>query len=181
MSNNAVAELDIDQDSSLKFRSQEIPGLENAILIYLSGYIETYNCSYFNRQMEKVLAAGFNKIVLQMAGITFISSTPVGAFVGLQKRLKDMHGSLVFVEMPPRPFEVFDLLGFKFFFDFVSSIPDALEILQRRTRKEQAFPAVFRCPSCGKRLRASKAGRFRCSNCKSIFVLDEEARFLPAS
>ena len=42
--------------------------------------------------------------------------------------------------------------------------------------EEKVFPKIFACPVCSKRLKASKAGRFRCSECKTILAIDNQAQ-----
>ena len=36
------------------------------------------------------------------------------------------------------------------------------------------FPLVITCPVCRKRLRSTRAGRFRCSGCKSIIAINDK-------
>ena len=40
------------------------------------------------------------------------------------------------------------------------------------TEKANLFPKIFSCPICSKKLKAVKAGRFRCSECKTILAID---------
>ncbi|MCP4178729.1 MAG: anti-sigma F factor antagonist, partial [bacterium] len=44
------------------------------------------------------------------------------------------------------------------------------------TPKSDIFPKIFRCPICSKKLKASKAGRFRCSECKTILAIDNSGQ-----
>ena len=44
--------------------------------------------------------------------------------------------------------------------------------------QESFFPKVFACPVCAKKLKATKAGRFRCSECKSILAIDNQGQVL---
>ena len=39
---------------------------------------------------------------------------------------------------------------------------------------ESIFPKVFACPMCTKHLRATRSGRFRCSECKSILAINDQ-------
>ena len=39
----------------------------------------------------------------------------------------------------------------------------------------EVFPAIVSCPVCQKKLKATKAGRFRCSGCKSIIAINADA------
>ncbi|MBP5252041.1 MAG: anti-sigma F factor antagonist, partial [Treponema sp.] len=35
------------------------------------------------------------------------------------------------------------------------------------------FPKAVSCPVCSRKLKATKSGRFRCSDCKSIIAIDQ--------
>jgi anti-sigma B factor antagonist len=89
--------------------------------------------------------------------------------------VKPRGGDLVLVGMAKRVFEVFQLLGFSSFFNIEKTLEEAIEMLKTQSKQdiEGPFPKVFGCPICAKKLRASKAGRFRCSECKSILIINE--------
>jgi tRNA(Ile2) C34 agmatinyltransferase TiaS len=44
--------------------------------------------------------------------------------------------------------------------------------------KPEVFPKVVSCPICYRKLKAVKAGRFRCSECKNILAIDEAGQVL---
>ncbi|MDX9958981.1 MAG: anti-sigma F factor antagonist, partial [Spirochaetia bacterium] len=41
---------------------------------------------------------------------------------------------------------------------------------------QSAFPKIFSCPICNKKLKAAKPGRFRCSECKTILAIDNSGQ-----
>ena len=44
------------------------------------------------------------------------------------------------------------------------------------TTEDEIFPKIFSCPVCSKRLKATKSGRFRCSECKTILAIDNSGQ-----
>ena len=46
----------------------------------------------------------------------------------------------------------------------------------RKTGETDVFPKIFKCPICGKKLKATKPGRFRCSECKTILAIDNSGQ-----
>ena len=57
--NSIVSGFDNDKDDSLKITLHKIPGVENSCMVVLEGYIDTYNSSFFQKQLTKVIGAGF--------------------------------------------------------------------------------------------------------------------------
>ena len=82
---------------------------------------------------------------------------------------------MVLLEIQPRVYEVFQLLGFAQFFNIRDSLDDAIEFFRKSSTSPsaQVFPRTFRCPVCSTRLRASRSGRFRCANCRTILAIDQ--------
>ncbi len=78
------------------------------------------------------------------------------------------------LEIQPKVYEVFQLLGFSQFFNIKENLEEAVAFFAAKSEegKGTVFPKIFKCPICSKKLKASKAGRFRCSECKTILAID---------
>ena len=80
------------------------------------------------------------------------------------------------LEIQPKVYEVFQLLGFSQFFNIKDTAEDAVKFYKGGAVAEGAgadlFPKTFGCPICSKKLRAARPGRFRCSECKTILAID---------
>ena len=166
INNSIVPGFDEEKDDSLKITLDKVSELQNCIRIYLNGYIDTYNSNYFQKKIAKVIDAGFINIIFNCTSLTYVSSTGIGSFTSFLKMLKPKGGDIVLLDIQPKVYEVFQLLGFAQFFNIKESFEDAIVAT--------VFPKVFACPVCNKNLRATRAGRFRCSECKSIIAIDEE-------
>ena len=88
--------------------------------------------------------------------------------------MKPRGGDIVLLEIQPKVYEVFQLLGFSQFFNIKDNLDEAVDFFLRgdQTGKTDIFPKIFACPICSKKLKATKAGRFRCSECKTILAID---------
>ena len=168
-----------EKDQQVQLRLQRLPDVPNALVCHVSGSVDTWNSTYFQRQMEKCIGAGFPFLIFDTQGLNYLSSTGIGAFTFLLKGVKLAHGNIVIVGIQPRVLEIFQLLGFSNFFLFADSIDDAKEKLFAPKKPvappppPSIFPKTIQCPICLKSLRVPRAGRFRCSYCKSIIkILD---------
>ena len=175
MSNSdLVPGFDDERDDSLKIELQKEPSVENCLLVNLTGYIDTYNSVFFQKQVGKIVNSGYVNLVFKCSGLNYVSSTGIGSFTAFLKLVKPKGGDIVLLNIQPKVYEVFQLLGFSQFFNIKETQVDAVEYFKRENVQENSvFPKVFNCPVCSRRLKATKSGRFRCSDCKSIIAIDQ--------
>jgi anti-sigma B factor antagonist len=86
--NNLVPGFNDEKDDSLKINLEKVTGIENSILVYLSGYIDTYNSLFFQKRIAKIIEAGYVNIIFNCASLNYVSSTGIGSFTAFLKMLK---------------------------------------------------------------------------------------------
>lgn len=172
--NDIVSGFDDEKDESLKINLQKIDTVEGCLVLYLSGYIDTYNSNYFQKRIGKAIEGGFIRLIFHCNSLNYVSSTGIGSFTAFLKAVKPRGGDLVLLEIQPKVYEVFQLLGFSQFFNIKDSLEDSIFFFKKGSTEEQValFPKIFACPICSKKLKAVKPGRFRCSECKTILAID---------
>ncbi len=175
--NNIVPGFNDEKDESLKINLEKVPEIENCLTIYLSGYIDTYNSSFFQKRIARVVESGYVKLIFNCASLNYVSSTGIGSFTAFLKMVKPKNGDVVLLEIQPKVYEVFQLLGFSQFFNIKDTMGDAINFFKQGAPVEDSvFPKIFSCPVCSKRLKATRSGRFRCSECKSILAIDQQGQ-----
>lgn len=172
--NDIVPGFDEEKDESLKIRLQKFEGVEGAVVLYLTGYIDTYNSNFFQKRVNRAIESGYTKLVFHCGGLNYVSSTGIGSFTAFLKAVKPRGGDLVLLEIQPKVYEVFQLLGFSQFFNIKDNLDEAAAFFSQGKVKNDAdvFPKIFKCPICSKKLKATRPGRFRCSECKTILAID---------
>jgi anti-anti-sigma factor len=178
VNNDIVKGFDDEKDESLKIKLEKVKEVEGCLALSLSGYIDTYNSNYFQKRIQKAIEAGFIRLVFQCGGLNYVSSTGIGSFTSFLKSVKPRGGDLVLLDIQPKVYEVFQLLGFAQFFNMKDNVEDSINFFRRGPEAETApvFPKIFACPVCSKKLKALKAGRFRCSECKSVLSVDNAGK-----
>lgn len=179
MSNNEIVPgFDDERDDSLKIRLQKIEETENCLILYLTGYIDTYNSNFFQKRVSKAVDAGYTKLVFNCGGLNYVSSTGIGSFTAFLKAVRPRGGDLVLLEIQPKVYEVFQLLGFSQFFNIKDNLTEAVDFFgsNKKEGTSDVFPKIFQCPICAKKLKATKSGRFRCSECKTILAIDNSGQ-----
>ncbi|MDR2759214.1 MAG: STAS domain-containing protein [Spirochaetaceae bacterium] len=175
MTNNEIVHgFDDEKDESLKINLQKVDGVEGCLILSLMGYIDTYNSHYFQKRIARAVDSGFIKLIFHCGGLNYVSSTGIGSFTAFLKSVKPRGGDLVLLEIQSKVYEVFQLLGFSQFFNIKDNLDDAVNFFRRggAADSKALFPKIFACPICSKKLKAIKAGRFRCSECKTILAID---------
>lgn len=174
--NNAIIPgFDNEKDDSLTIVLRKADGVSRGIFVYLSGYIDTYNSSFFQKQISKVIEAGYINLIFNCSSLNYVSSTGIGSFTVFLKVVKPKGGDVVILEIQPKVYEVFQLLGFSQFFNIKNTAEEAVAFFSNggNSGKPSIFPLIISCPVCNKKLRATKSGRFRCSGCRSIIAISE--------
>jgi anti-sigma B factor antagonist len=181
MSNNDIVPgFDDEKDDSLKIKLTRIDEAPRCLMLALTGYIDTYNSNFFQKRIQKAIEAGFVRLIFQCGSLNYVSSTGIGSFTTFLKAVKPQGGDLVMMDIQPKVYEVFQLLGFSQFFNIMETLDDSINFFHATPVKDKPsiFPKVVSCPICYKKLKAVKAGRFRCSECKSILAIDESGQVL---
>ncbi|QTQ13301.1 anti-sigma factor antagonist [Treponema parvum] len=177
INNNLVPGFDDEKDDSIKITLERIAEVPNCLSVHLNGYIDTYNSSFFQKRIAKVVEAGYINLVFNCSALNYVSSTGIGSFTAFLKLVKSKGGDIVLLEIQPKVFEVFQLLGFSQFFNIKNTYADSIELFKSgRPEVNTVFPVIFSCPVCSKRLKATRSGRFRCSECKSILTVDAQGQ-----
>ena len=165
-----------EKDDSLKISLDKNDSVPKSIFIYLNGYIDTYNSNFFQKKITKIVEAGYINLIFNCSALNYVSSTGIGSFTVFLKLVKPKGGDVVLLEIQPKVYEVFQLLGFSQFFNIKENSEEAINFFKTGAPVANSiFPKIFGCPVCNKKLRATRPGRFRCSECKSILAIDASA------
>lgn len=162
----------MDENPDLRLSLEDV-GTEGAVIIRIAGLIDTYNSEFFRLQAVKVIESGYRDIIFDASATTFMSSTGIGAFTALLNQIRQKKGSMTIFGLPANIYEVFQLLGFTTFFQFCDTREEAISMLSVEPMQKSAFPARISCPVCNRKLKAVKSGRFRCSSCRVILVVNK--------
>ena len=97
--NNLIKGFDEDKDDSLKFYLEKVADIDKCIIANLTGYVDTYNAAYFQKQIGKIQDAGYTRIIFSCYNLNYVSSTGIGYFTEFQKSVKANGGDVVLVNV----------------------------------------------------------------------------------
>ena len=174
MNDSIVPGFETEKMEGLAITLQRIEEEKGCLELSLLGRVDTYNASGFLKRVMRAIDDGYRSLIFGMGGVDYVSSMGIASFTSILKTVRARNGEMVLVRVQPRVHEVLSLLGFSSFFPSAGSIEQAIALVARkRETAATTYPRKFNCPICAKRLLASRAGRFRCPECRTILALDE--------
>ena len=110
--NSIIVGFDNEKDDSLSIKLRPAEGIKNGLFVYLNGYIDTYNSSFFQKKITQIIEKGYINLIFNCSSLNYVSSTGIGSFTVFLKMVKPKAGDIVLLEIQPKVYEVFQLLGF---------------------------------------------------------------------
>lgn len=114
-------------DDKLVMEPERLGEDETLLLLRLSGYIDTYNSAQFQRQVQKILDAGYCRLILDLESLSYISSTGIYVLISILRSCQKEGGDIVLVAANATVHDVFDILGFSSFFVLRAELREAID------------------------------------------------------
>jgi anti-sigma B factor antagonist len=105
-------------------------------VLHLGGFVDAHTARDFERGIQAEVDAGHYRLVVDCAGLTYISSAGLGVFMGFVEETREHGGDIKVCGLIPKVRQVFDLLGFGSVFDVVDDVPAAVRRFAAPPRKE---------------------------------------------
>lgn len=170
MNNDIVKGFDDEKEDSIKVRLEQVVRVPDCLVFRLNGYIDSFNHPYFLRKVTMAVEAGFIRLIFDMRAVNYVSSAGYASFITTLKMVRSRGGDMVLQEIQPRVFDPLVLLGFENYFNRADNLEESI-VLLTKAPPAALFPRKFACPICEVRLRARRAGRFRCARCRTVITL----------
>jgi anti-anti-sigma factor len=100
-----------------------------AVTLALTGRLDGASSGAFETRMLTHIDAGDHRLVIDMAGLDYISSVGLRVFMVATKRLKPIGGRLVLCALQPTIKQVFDIAGFTPIFPITATRDDATALM----------------------------------------------------
>lgn len=101
---------------------------DSAVVIQVAGRMDGVTAQDFDKACGVRIDQGETHLVVDLAGLEYISSAGLRSFLILGKRLKAVGGTLVLAGLQEMVREVFDISGFATLFQIYPSLEEALEV-----------------------------------------------------
>ncbi len=81
-------------------------------VVRIDGVIDTLTATNLEEVLERLLKRGRYKIILDLAGVDYISSAGWGIFISRIKEIRDKSGDIKLANMVANVYEIYELLEF---------------------------------------------------------------------
>ena len=112
---------------AFSFESRPVPSTTDSLIFELRGYIDAHTVLEFERAIQASIEGGARKIILDIGGLSYISSAGIGAMMGMARKLTQAKGDMVLLNPTPKVFAILDGLGFTRIFKIADNLNDALQ------------------------------------------------------
>ncbi len=82
------------------------------VILGLTGRLDAYSAAEVEKKLDSIVAAGCPKLVLNLEGLEYISSSGLRVFLSQLKKVRKLQGDIKLACMKPYIREVFDIAGF---------------------------------------------------------------------
>ncbi|MDO9104176.1 MAG: STAS domain-containing protein [Methylovulum sp.] len=101
----------------------------NAIVITISGRLDTVTAPEYEKKILELIEGGNNRFVVDFEQLDFISSAGLRVLLLMAKLLKEKNGQVRLVNVKGNVYSVFEMSGFTTLFKMENSIAAALATL----------------------------------------------------
>lgn len=112
---------------AFSFVNRPVEGNSDCTIFDLRGYIDAHTVIEFEKAVNVVIEGGGKSIILDISGLSYISSAGIGAMMGLTRRLSQRGGDLVLLNPTQKVFAILDGLGFTKIFKIATGEAEALD------------------------------------------------------
>lgn len=103
------------------------PDRPDVTQLALKGTLDIATLPDFEGALNRLRAGGRTKLIVNLAGLEYISSSGLGAFLGMVDHFRKAGGDLAFVSLSERVAKIFKVVGFNRLLTILPSADDALE------------------------------------------------------
>ena len=83
----------------MELEIKEVPGSQSAIILYFSGELGSDSITKVSNSFKEIEDLKKYFVIVDMTGVSYVSSAALGEFMGARKRLIEKNGDLVFTNM----------------------------------------------------------------------------------
>jgi anti-sigma B factor antagonist len=95
-------------------------------ILMVKGYLDAHTAPQFENTIQEEFDAGHVRLVVDCAGLTYISSAGLGVFMSFIEDVREAGGDIKLCSIVPAVYQVFEILGFPELFEIVADRPTAV-------------------------------------------------------
>lgn len=105
-------------------------------VLSLNGYLDAHTAPRFEQAIQEEYDGGQFRIIVNCAGLTYISSAGLGVFMSFVEDVRAAKGDIKICSVADTVYQVFEILGFPSLFDILADQPAAVQRFSEVPTKE---------------------------------------------
>lgn len=112
---------------------ERIEGKGDTVILHLKGELDTYSSPEFLEKFNKKVEEGIKNFIVDLSGVSFVSSSGWGALSYALKKSREFMGDLVLCNMNGQVKRVYKIMGFRAVLKSFDDLDEAIKfVLQRQ-------------------------------------------------
>lgn len=116
-------------DFKIKIREQS-----DVQIIDLKGYLDAHTATDFEQTIQKLIEEKKYNLLINCKNLSYISSAGLGVFMAYIEDVRKFKGDIKFANLPPKIYNVFDILGFPLIYEIYNDEEEALKKFQVKSK-----------------------------------------------
>jgi anti-sigma B factor antagonist len=105
-------------------------------VLSLHGYLDAHTAPQFEKAIQEEYDGGRFRIIVNCAGLTYISSAGLGVFMSFIEDVRAANGDIKICSVTETVYQVFEILGFPSLFDILPDQPGAVQRFSEAPTRE---------------------------------------------
>ena len=105
-------------------------------ILCINGFLDAHTAPRFEKSIQEEVDAGRVRLIVDCAGLTYISSAGLGVFMSFVEDVREKGGDIKICGLAEAVYQVFDILGFPALFDIVPDRQAAIDKFSSPAEKE---------------------------------------------
>lgn len=106
---------------------EEVASRSNIVMVRIRGPLDTVASYAFHEKMNALIKSGVYKFIMNLEELEYISSAGIGVFPGMAMELQKNRGGIVFINVSPKIYKLFEMIGLTTIFGIKDSLEEAIK------------------------------------------------------
>ncbi len=105
-------------------------------VVELQGSLDTETAPLLQEELNEIIDEKTQAVLIDMKGITYISSSGIGVIIGVKKKLKQKQANFAMIDLQPQIEKVFNAMKILPIVDIFDNMPEADKYIDQIIKEE---------------------------------------------
>ncbi len=105
-------------------------------VVELKGSLDTETSPLLQEELNEIIDEKTKAVLIDMKGVTYISSSGIGVIIGVKKKLKQKQANFAMIDLQPQIEKVFNAMKILPIVDIFDNMPEADQYIDQIIKEE---------------------------------------------